>query len=294
MKNLAKRSLYLLSFAYVCVCALTFLPGCIEYFLLHPEKIDGGISASEIAEASESGAKIEIEESGGYRLDAAWFPVESPRATALISHGNARSLRSFRIFAKFWNDVGCSAMLYDYTGFGGSEGDIDVDVLAHDAESALAKLLTLEGVDPEKIVGVGISLGTTVSMHLAKEKKVAGVFLDGLADIPYEIHARDMFVLYPLALCFSAQVPVEMDVRSLAPLCKVPAIFVHGDADPICSYDASSEVCDLYAGEKKFVGFENVSHTPDTLYKKPDEYKAAAEQLLAWIGAPPAETASGG
>jgi alpha/beta superfamily hydrolase len=70
--------------------------------------------------------RLDIPTSHG-RLEALWQPEPSPRALALVCHphplygGTMQNTATYRI-AKAWNDVGCSALRFNFRGVGGSTG----------------------------------------------------------------------------------------------------------------------------------------------------------------------------
>ena len=89
-------------------------------------------------------------------------------------------------FAERFAAAGCDVLVFDYRGFGGSEGVLrqDVDHRRHreDYHAALAAARGLDGVDPERIVLWGSSYsGGHVVVVAAADQRVAGLISQGAA-----------------------------------------------------------------------------------------------------------------
>jgi len=72
----------------------------------------------------------------GTTIHAWWLPHERPRFTLLFSHGNggnlSHRLESLRIF----HDLGLSVLIYDYSGYGRSQGTPGEKATRADARAA--------------------------------------------------------------------------------------------------------------------------------------------------------------
>ncbi len=103
--------------------------------------------------------------------------AERPGATGTIfySHGN-----SFHI-GRYWDRVermwsmGYHVMIYDYPGYGRSEGSPDEAGLYASAEAVLRVLPEQPGVDMTRVFFVGYSLGGAPTYHLATATDRTGV-----------------------------------------------------------------------------------------------------------------------
>ena len=142
-----------------------------------------------------------VVESEGCRL-AAWHltaateALEGPggRPCVVMAHGFGATRDSGLLpFAEAFADAGADVLIFDYRGFGASEGEprgaVDHRRHRRDYHSAIARARYLDGVDPERIVLWGSSYsGGHVIPVAARDGRVAavvsqGAAMDGLAAV---------------------------------------------------------------------------------------------------------------
>ena len=73
----------------------------------------------------------------GHSISGWYFPTEQPKAVALINSSNRGTKAEALDHAAMLLDCSCSVLLYDYQGFGDSEGLADVRTLIGDARGVL-------------------------------------------------------------------------------------------------------------------------------------------------------------
>lgn len=105
----------------------------------------------------------------GTKLHAWWLPPTRPEAGAfLVSHGNGGNLSYRGDLAALLNSAtGAGVLMYDYPGYGHSEGK-PTEAGCYAAADAAYAWLTMEGkIPPRRVVLLGESLGTGVAVELA-------------------------------------------------------------------------------------------------------------------------------
>ena len=104
----------------------------------------------------------------GTKLHGWYVPHAKPKATVLYCHGNGGNVAYWAGAAKELHDrAGVSVLLFDYRGYGRSEGEpYEAGVLA-DARAARSWLARREGIAEGQIVLLGRSLGGAVAVDLA-------------------------------------------------------------------------------------------------------------------------------
>ncbi|MCC5886636.1 MAG: alpha/beta hydrolase [Gammaproteobacteria bacterium] len=114
----------------------------------------------------------------GIRLHGWFVPVPEAGRTLLFMHGNAGNishrLESLRIFHR----LGLNVFIFDYRGYGQSEGRPSEPGLHADALAALRYLEAERGVPPAEVVAFGRSLGGAVAACLAAREPLAGLILE--------------------------------------------------------------------------------------------------------------------
>jgi uncharacterized protein len=109
-----------------------------------------------------------FESEDGVRLHGWYAAHPSPRAVVLYCHGNAGDI-TYRsdILTTLRDRTGVSVFLFDYRGYGRSEGSPSEKGLYADAQAARDWLAEKEGINPQEIVLMGRSLGGSVATELA-------------------------------------------------------------------------------------------------------------------------------
>ncbi len=128
-----------------------------------------------------------------YRPDPASATATDPRGVpcVVLAHGFA-AVREARLdaFAERFASAGFAALVFDYRGFGASEGQprqlLSIPAQLADWAAAIAYARSLDGVDPERIALWGTSFsGGHVATTAARDHRVAAAiaqapFVDGL------------------------------------------------------------------------------------------------------------------
>jgi len=176
----------------------------------------------------------------GSRLHAWWLPArQQPAAgTVLHLHGNAANVSNHLPLVAWLPEQGFNVLMLDYRGFGRSEGRPTLDGVVEDAQAALRALRARPGVDADRLIVIGHSLGAATALRLLAADS-AGVRL-AVLDAPFASYrgiARDaaggtaLAPLLPLAL---PALPAEdRDPVTAAARLDLPLLILHGDADTV-------------------------------------------------------------
>ena len=173
--------------------------------------------------------------SDGVALHGWWVPAVAGRAVLLFFHGNAGNisdrLESIRIF----NELGLTVFIIDYRGYGRSHGKPSERGTYRDAEGAWRYLVEVRGVDPERLVIFGRSLGAGVATRLAVEHPPAALILES-AFTSLPDMARSIF---PMLSVLPSRLLVRTRYDSLArmPMIRCPVLIAHSRDDEIIPYD---------------------------------------------------------
>lgn len=113
----------------------------------------------------------------GVRLHGWFLPGKPGKPLLLFAHGNAGNI-SHRIdnLAHF-QQLGLTVFIFDYRGYGQSEGKITEKGSYEDMRGALTWLKT-KGWTPQQMIYFGRSLGAAVALQLALEEPPAGLVLE--------------------------------------------------------------------------------------------------------------------
>jgi pimeloyl-ACP methyl ester carboxylesterase len=166
------------------------------------------------------------------------------RGTVIISHGNAGNVGTFLPWAKAVTDPGYEAVLYDYQGYGLSEGTPDVHSLLGDLQ-AVWDHTCQNGA--ERVALMGLSLGSLVTIALAVQSppQLRCVFLEG-ALIPREELSNKFGPLgAAVAWVLGRQIPEHLHSENQIKHLRHPTFFVHSANDEVTSLGGAQKLHDL-------------------------------------------------
>lgn len=161
----------------------------------------------------------------GVSLRGRWFPLAGAQGgtpTILRCGGNAESVRYADELALEWNDRGFNVFLFDYRGYGGSEGAPSESGLYSDVEGAWTHLTSTLGIAPRDIVLLGRSIGGGPATHLAAQKTPQALVLESAFTSLYRVPVP--FPLYPFDRF--------QNLRKI-PKVTCPVLVIHGEADTL-------------------------------------------------------------
>lgn len=90
-------------------------------------------------------------------------------------NGNAMTIYGAEALYEHMARLGAEVVVYDYRGYGFSEGTADVDSFRKDALAIYDKVV--REYPGRRVVVYGYSLGTAIAAHVAAERKVGGLVL---------------------------------------------------------------------------------------------------------------------
>jgi fermentation-respiration switch protein FrsA (DUF1100 family) len=197
---------------------------------------------------------------------------------AIVFHGNAATVDNFFPYQQWLQAVGITSYDFDYRGYGHSSGWPSENGLYLDAEAVWKHLTEELKIPRERILIVGISIGTGPATYLAREKQPLALLLFA----PYaslRAVARATPVFGHLAVFLWSTFPASDYIAGL----KNTVVFAaHGSRDSVISSDNTSVLEGRYRGSGGFHKFiyEAATHN-DILYHASDDMARAVLKLLA-------------
>lgn len=259
--------LWLLVF-YGAACALLYLfQSRLLYF---PEKT-WYATPRDIGLAFEN---ITLKSEDGLRLSAWHIPAEGNRATLLLCHGNAGNISHRLEYVKIFNQLGLNTFLFDYRGFGASEGEPSEEGTYLDALAAWRFLVEEAGVPPERILLMGKSLGGAVAAWLATQKPVGGLVLQSTFTSLPEL-AQNLYPIFPVRQLARYRYETAAYLKKA----NVPVLIVHSVQDEIVPFRMARQLFDAAAGPRTFLELQGGHNT--AFWTSRDLYQQALERFLA-------------
>ena len=175
-------------------------------------------------------------------------------------YGNAdRADRWVADEAEMWNNRAVEVWGMNYPGFGGSTGPARLARLGPAALAAFDALKQIAGERP--VIVFGTSLGTTTALHIAAQRKVAGVILHNPVALRQIILRQfGWWNLWLFAGPMARKIPAELDSIGNAKATRAPAIFLLAENDEVIAPKYQRLVVEAYAGEKRIIPLAGARH----------------------------------
>ncbi len=177
-----------------------------------------------------------------------WF-FKNPRAhaTIIFAHGNAGNMSDRLFKIKFFYNLGLNVFIFDYRGYGKSEGRPTEAGIYLDGQGAYDYLQSRGDVDMTKIILYGASIGGVVAIDLATHRPAALLVVESSIS-----NAKDMAkVFYPFVPSFVLSLKFDSleKVRTL----KLPKLFIHSPDDEVVPYWVGQKLFEAAAQPKEFL-----------------------------------------
>jgi hypothetical protein len=219
---------------------------------------------------------VNLAAADGTRLHG-WFVPGSRAATLLWCHGNAGNI-SHRLdnLAEIHRRLGLGVLLFDYRGYGRSEGVPSEAGLYADARAFRAWLRTRPGAEGEPVIYFGRSLGAAVAAVLAEEEPPTALILE----TPFtSVQAMANQTLPGAGYLFRTR----FDTLARIPRIAVPLLVLHGDADEVVPFRHGEAVFAAAAEPKTFVRIPRARHNDTWAVGGPAYWEAWARFLAAHV-----------
>ena len=184
----------------------------------------------------------------GVRLDGWFLPAERPRGVLLFFHGNggniSHRLNSLRIF----NVLGLSTFIFDYRGYGRSEGKTPEQGTYLDAEAAWLYLTAERGIAKQEIVIFGRSLGGAIAAHLAMNATPSALILESAFTSVPDVGAR-RYPFLPVRWLNRFQYDTKKYLKSTS----APVLIVHSPQDSLIPFENGRELFAIANEPKSFL-----------------------------------------
>jgi len=182
------------------------------------------------------------------QLSGWYVPVENEKGTILFCHGNAGNISHRLDTIALFHRLGYGVFIFDYRGYGRSDGRPTEQGTYLDAEAAWNYLVRQKGIKPSRIVLFGRSLGGAVAVWLAAGRNPRGCILESTFSSVPDMAAA----LYPI---FPARYICRFRYDSLSIINKIscPLYIIHSPDDEIIPYDHSRRLFTAAKTKKEFL-----------------------------------------
>ena len=169
--------------------------------------------------------------------------------TVLYSHGNASDLGQLQHLRQNFYEHGYSIMLYDYSGYGRSEGVASEQQVYNDVQAVYDFLVDTKKIDPAHIISYGHSLGTAIAADLAYRNPVAGLVLESPFTTAFRV--KTVYSIVPFDKFATAD-----KMKAI----HAPVFITHSRDDRVIPFWHGEELYDIANSPKEFLALDGWGH----------------------------------
>ena len=215
-----------------------------------------------------------------------YFTADNSTHTILFCMGNTGNISLMLPYANILQQGGFDVLLFDYSGFGQSEGTASVVTLLDDTHAAIDFLVHERQRSINQIGLFGVSLGSIPALTIAADRQPAAVAVEDAfvpeTEIKRWLPYRDrLSTLENFALrSVETLILPKVDPRRNASRLQCPLLLMHGVQDKLLPPVGSIHVAESATGPTRVWLMDNTGHAPDSLEVNDLEY---ARQLTTFF-----------
>ncbi len=222
--------------------------GCLQNYFYQPDHVlydtpaRAGLAYENVVFPSTDGTRLT-----GWFIPVAGGDPRKAKGTVIQYHGNAQNMTAHFRFVEWLPQCGFNLFVFDYRGYGASEGRPDPQGVFHDSNSALDHVRSRPDVDPERLLILGQSLGGTNAIAVVGAGNRRGVKAVAVEATFFTYSSIAHEKVFGSGLFMSDTYSAARHIPALAP---IPFLLLHGTADKVVPY-AHSQRLFAEAGEPK-------------------------------------------
>jgi hypothetical protein len=245
-----------------------------ERFIYFPQKYPQGLydQARSIPGLRDCWIKTE----DGLRIHGWFAPADSARATFVMAHGNAGNISHRYPLLRSLQRHRFNVLMFDYRGYGRSEGSPSEEGIYKDGRAALDYALTLPEVRQDRLILWGTSLGGAVAVDVATNRHVAGLILESTFTSAKDV-ARLVYPFLPVQLFMHTRLNSVEKIKTV----NTPLFVIHGSLDSIIPIGLGRKLFDAANEPKEFYEIPAADHN-DTFFVGGDEYVSRIQKFVAF------------
>ena len=191
---------------------------------------------------------VSFETADRVKLSGWFIPYDSPRGVILFCHGNggniSHRLDSIQIFHRF----GLGVFIFDYRGYGQSEGKPSEDGTYRDVEAAWKYLVEERQVNPSRIIIFGQSLGGAVAAWQARSQMSGALILESTFTSVPDLAAKQ-YPYLPVRLLSRFRYDTEEYLGEI----NCPVLIIHSLNDEMIPFSHGQRLFEMAKEPKEFL-----------------------------------------
>lgn len=178
-----------------------------------------------------------------------WYiPAKHEKGVLLFCHGNAGNISHRLESINIFHNMGLSVLIFDYRGYGKSEGKPSEKGTYRDAEAAWNYLVEEKRKAPDRIILFGRSLGAAIAADIALKKIPAGLILESsFLSVPEM--GKKHYPWIPVRLLSKYDYATIDKIRSIT----CPKLIIHSPDDEIVPFEHGKSLFEEALQHKQFL-----------------------------------------
>nr|WP_318384786.1 alpha/beta hydrolase [uncultured Enterobacter sp.] len=217
----------------------------------------------------------------GWFIPSATGPAGRATATVIHAHGNAGNMSAHWPLVSWLPQRNVNLFMFDYRGYGQSQGSPSQAGLCDDTQSAIAYVRQRSDVDPQRLVLLGQSLGgNNVLAAFGQETQTPGrsgiraIILDSTFS-SYSAIASD--VVPGSGILLNNRYSADRYIAAVSP---IPVLIIHGKADRVIPWQHSETLYRLAGQPKQAILIPDGEHIDAFSKRHGTRYQDAALRFI--------------
>ncbi len=207
------------------------------------------------------------------RLSGWWVPSKKERGVVLFSHGNSGNISNRLASINIFHEMNLSVFIYDYRGYGKSEGAPTEEGTYMDAKAAWDYLVKKRKIAKQKIIIFGRSLGGSIAAWLAQNHTPRILIIESSFTSLAEV-SKLHYSCFPGELVFGDCYSTGEYIKNI----KSPVLIIHSTDDELTPFSQGKKLFELANKPKEFIILSG-SHNTGFL-ESIKEYKAGLHSFV--------------
>jgi fermentation-respiration switch protein FrsA (DUF1100 family) len=184
----------------------------------------------------------------GLKLSGWYVPAEDAQLTLLFCHGNGGNITHRLDSINIFHDLGINCLIFDYRGYGNSEGKPTEEGTYLDAKAAYQWLRKNKKTDANNIIIFGRSLGASIAAQLASQVEARGLIIES-GFTSYADMGKKFYPYMPVRWFASFSYNTVGYLRQV----RCPVLVVHSRTDELVPFQFGLELYETANEPKEFV-----------------------------------------
>jgi len=190
---------------------------------------------------------VYFETADGLSLNGWLVKTDPSSSTVIFCHGNAGNISDRLDKIALFRNLGLNVFIFDYRGYGRSQGRPSEEGLYRDASAAYDYIKGRQDRPDQQVIVYGCSLGGVPAVDLAARQPVDALILDSTFSSAVDM-AKVMLPLAPAFLIRS-----KMDSVSKIKKVRCPILFIHSEEDEIVPFALGQKLFRAAPQPKEFL-----------------------------------------